>query len=175
MAASPHWSHPPRRPALFVPALMRWPWLVRGEVPGLGAWGLGLGAWGLGLGAWGLGLGAWGLGERSPLPVVGAESCARPAEVVCNLLDGMCYVISIRTARTGLHRQRAHRRSVRRARRRDRDEQPGRRSAGDDPRCRRPRRHDYRNRRSVMVVPPGGSRRLHVRFASTAITPPRRP
>jgi len=39
--------------------------------------------------------------ERSSLPVVGDESCTRLPEVGRNLLDGMCSIISIKTARTG--------------------------------------------------------------------------
>lgn len=39
--------------------------------------------------------------QRSPIPVVGDESCTRLAEVARNLLDGMCSVVSIKTARTG--------------------------------------------------------------------------
>lgn len=39
--------------------------------------------------------------QHSPVPVVGDESCTRLAEVARNLLDGMCSVISIKTARTG--------------------------------------------------------------------------
>lgn len=39
--------------------------------------------------------------ERSPVQVVGDESCARLAEVARNLIDGMCSVISVKTARTG--------------------------------------------------------------------------
>ena len=39
--------------------------------------------------------------ERSRVPIVGDESCARLPEVARNLLDGMCSVISVKTARTG--------------------------------------------------------------------------
>lgn len=39
--------------------------------------------------------------ERSPLPVVGDESCPRLPDVARNLLAGMCSMVSIKTARTG--------------------------------------------------------------------------
>ncbi len=39
--------------------------------------------------------------DRSPVQVVGDESCTRLAEVARNLIDGMCSVISVKTARTG--------------------------------------------------------------------------
>lgn len=39
--------------------------------------------------------------RRSPVPVVGDESCLRLPDVARNLLDGMCDVVSIKTARTG--------------------------------------------------------------------------
>ncbi len=39
--------------------------------------------------------------QRSPVPVVGDESCTRLAEVARNLLDRMSTVVSIKTARTG--------------------------------------------------------------------------
>ena len=39
--------------------------------------------------------------ERSPVPVVGDESCARLPDVARNLLGGMCSMVSIKTARTG--------------------------------------------------------------------------
>jgi L-Ala-D/L-Glu epimerase len=39
--------------------------------------------------------------ERSPVPIVGDESCTRAAEVARLLLDGSCDMISIKTSRTG--------------------------------------------------------------------------
>jgi L-alanine-DL-glutamate epimerase-like enolase superfamily enzyme len=39
--------------------------------------------------------------ERSPVPVVGDESCTRPGEVARLLLDRSCDLVSIKTARTG--------------------------------------------------------------------------
>lgn len=39
--------------------------------------------------------------ERSPVPVVGDESCARLPDVARNVLAGMCSTVSVKTARTG--------------------------------------------------------------------------
>jgi L-alanine-DL-glutamate epimerase-like enolase superfamily enzyme len=39
--------------------------------------------------------------ERSPVPIVGDESCSRPAEVARAVLDRTCDMVSIKTSRTG--------------------------------------------------------------------------